>query len=531
MIMLCIVDKYNPSESIAEQFGVALPTVNAYLDEHPDIMDKAREFLREVVNGWVGNGSSASIHNPANLHTENTPPEPGPVLPALAPPLAQPPSDIDEHLTEDNESDEDNDNQDEVIETDQQPPQPPANEQLVPPTTQPTPPTAPADKGKQVQHIPSPDPSLPPVDLAPPPMASTYTDRVKANPNHGQQRKKKTTTNNEKASPAVPPPINHNTRPNDKSTCTPAGRQPTFKDTVTALKKRHPKGHPRTLYFRFVNPNDATNHLSGQPNTALLDKFRTLCDIPIRYVSASPDFTKYTVLPEEKTDNDQQAKIQHALATTLGCFSHQLALSFYKYRVSLLFTNVKCITEHIDGTTRLITANNALTNAVRRSSVQAWRDTYLLCDPRENGTCWGPRAHGATTATLFVDILDDYNYTTTKHVHDKVLQFDCGPRITHVAHVRQETIQFHNPSFNEIRCSNCSGPHHTTNPTCPKRPPRCNPNATAFAQALREDPRNAPFIQPTDLQQIIAEAVAKALSQASISSSSSTSALAGRKRK
>ncbi|KAM5544481.1 hypothetical protein V8D89_002144 [Ganoderma adspersum] len=50
----------------------------------------------------------------------------------------------------------------------------------VPPTTQPMPPTAPADKGKQVQRIPSPDPSLPSVDFAPPPMASTYADRAKA---------------------------------------------------------------------------------------------------------------------------------------------------------------------------------------------------------------------------------------------------------------------------------------------------------------------------------------------------------------
>lgn len=577
LAVFCVMDNNSLQESLVQRFGVSLPVAEEYIDTHLDAIPRAREFLENFLNAPLpqGNGTSASIHNPANNGMQNTPPAP-------APAPAQPPPDEDEHLTEDGSNDDESHSHDDEIVTDTElnPPQPPVTKPVTSSPEQPKAPTAPADKGKQVQRIPSPDPTLSPRALTPPPMATTYADRVKANPNHGQQKKKKDNSSSQQrdnkaagdkqTSPtAPPPPINHDTRPTDKSTRTPAGRRPTFKETVHALKKRHPKGHPRILYFRFVNPNDATNALSGQANAALLDKFRTKCDIPVRYVSANPEFTKYTVLPEENTNNEQQAKIQHALATVIGCHAHQLALSFYKYRVSLLFTNVKCVADNIDGTTRLISAADTLTNAVRRSSVDAWRDAYQLQDPRPNAVRWGPRAQGATTATLFVDINDDYNYTTTKHVHDKVLQFDCGPRITHVAHVRPETIQcancqkfghptircrsrpacgicgnphpttdhvfitVHNPSFNEIRCRNCSGPHHATDPSCPnrpKRPIRSNPAAQAWAQTLQEDPRNAPYNQPTDLQQMIEEAVRKALSQVS-NSSTSTSASAGRRRK
>ncbi len=564
MCILCVFDGFNLPETLQQQYGVSLPVANAYIDEHPNALQMGRDLLVKLLETRVplGNGSASSLRTHVSNLTQNTPPGFVPVPPenpVLAPALTtvtnptQPPSDEDDHLTEDNSSDDD----EEVIDTDKITPQPPANPPPPPPPVQP--PVLDKDKGKEVQRVPSPDPSSSPIDLSLPPVAPTYADRVKANPNHGQQKKKKaskstdkkpssqqvsTPTNNDNSGTTTKPPQAPNTNLNDKSTRTPAGRRPTFKETVAALKKRHPKGHPRILYFRFANPNDATNGISGLSNAILLDKFRTKCDIPVRYISANPEFNRYTVLPDENTNNDQQAQIQHVLASVIGCHAHQLVLSFYKYRVSLLFTNIKCIDYHIDGTTRLINPKSALINAVRRSQVQAWRDAEHLIDTRDNAVRWGPRAHGATTATLFVDILDNYSYKETRQLHDKVLQFDCGPRITHVAHVKPETVQcanchkfghptircrsrpscaicgnnhfttdhvfvtVHNPQYNKVQCSNCSGPHHATNPFCPARPRHRNPAAIAHAQALREDLRNVPFNNPTNFQDIIDQELA-----------------------
>nr|VWO98329.1 Phosducin domain-containing protein [Ganoderma boninense] len=521
IMLLSMIDNIPLLEVLVHQYAVPLATAQEYLDAHPALFTEARQRVLEQLRLIDTTSPPAG-----NLHAITQPTTPAPAAPAA-------PTDG----ASSDEEEEDDDEEDDEMEEDP------------PPTTTPPPPPprntegAPTTSGEEssapAQRVPTPEPDRPYFQLPTPPVAMTHLDRQllrqrdqEENPDKTNRKKKKKTkevifsasshSTSESAhlsqptsTPADPPPtepsdkpastyadavktppLNDGGKPTEHATRTPSGKRLSFKETIEALKKRHPKGHNRLLYFHFVNPDDAPGLLSQQSNSALLDRLRSKCDIQVKYVSANPSYTRFTVQPYEKTNDDQNAKIQHHLAAILGCHSHQLALSGYKYKVSLLFTNVKCIEYLINGTTHMIHPQSVLNNAIKRSPVQAWRDAEASIDSRPNGVRWGPRAPGSTTATLYVDLSDDYSYSLTRRLHDTILQFECGPRITHVAHV---TI--HNPDFNKVQCCNCSGPHYATDPHCPKRPnwPR-NPAAEAFARRLQDDSRNEPFNDPSNYE-------------------------------
>ncbi|KAH9913146.1 uncharacterized protein BXZ73DRAFT_34804, partial [Epithele typhae] len=119
-----------------------------------------------------------------------------------------------------------------------------------------------------------------------------------------------------------------------------------------------------------------------------------------------------------------------------------------------------------------VTAREALEAAVARSGNRVWASALTHVSPAPNAIRWGPHDPDATTATLFVDIVDDAHFHTLKAVHGTRLLFNNGPRACTHARLARTRPQ----------CSNCQQFGHVA-PRC-RAPPKCGLCAGAHETRL-----------------------------------------------
>ncbi|KAH9919960.1 uncharacterized protein BXZ73DRAFT_12095, partial [Epithele typhae] len=113
---------------------------------------------------------------------------------------------------------------------------------------------------------------------------------------------------------------------------------------------------------------------------------------------------------------------------------------------------------------------DVLRDAVHRSGDTAWSDGRATLPDTITSVRWGPHAMDATTATLFVDVVDDEDFKTLRALNGSRLLFDIGPRACILARVPDRPLQCSNcQQFGHAAvrcraapaCGFCAGSHHT----------------------------------------------------------------------
>ncbi|KAH9916589.1 uncharacterized protein BXZ73DRAFT_30551, partial [Epithele typhae] len=153
-----------------------------------------------------------------------------------------------------------------------------------------------------------------------------------------------------------------------------------------------------------------------------------------------------------------------------GLLAVPMRASRYVNRASVLFHHVERTAFADDGSLVELSPLSVLQDAITRSGSTAWSDGCALLPDTATSVRWGPHAADSTTATLFVDVIDDEDFKTLRALNGSRLSFDIGPRACVLARVPDRPIQCSNcQQFGHAAlrcrappaCGYCAGAHHT----------------------------------------------------------------------